>query len=478
MLHRPGELTSTGMVLGTVEYIAPEQGLGQAIDCRSDLYSVGVVMYRLLSGRLPFNAEHPSALIYHHVHTPPPPMSQVAPDVPKRLVAIVDRLLRKSAGERYQNAQEVLHDLDQFRDDHPDLKVAANFQGFARNGSIEAVAFREPPADSNTTNWTKSHSEVWPKDAPTAPHSSAEASGGARPRPRLIVGAIAVLLVVAAIGILVNRGNRPQLPANGLTGTSSTTQPIAAAPEQVVQPLPMTPDQRAAEWFLRLGGVGQVVAAQATRDVATAADLPQGPYRVVKIDLSRRENVNDEELAGLPSLSDLKELNLAVTKVTDAGVRAMPDLPRLQYLYLSQTDTGDAALESLPRYSQIHMLNLDNTLITDKGLSNVAALVQIEVLSMSSTSVSDVGVMELRKLPKLLMLGLNGTQVGDAGMDHVKNFTLLTHLHLSQTRLTDKGLKALTGLEKLTQLEVRDTRVTDEGVAAVKAALPGCNITR
>src|SRR5262245_52073328 len=93
--------TSTGVVLGTVDYIAPEQGQGRNVDCRSDLYSLGVVMYQLLSGRLPFLAKDSMAVIYQHVHEPLPPVTAFAPELPEHLVAIVERLLAKNPNDRY-----------------------------------------------------------------------------------------------------------------------------------------------------------------------------------------------------------------------------------------------------------------------------------------------------------------------------------------------------------------------------------------
>ena len=104
-------MTATGVVVGTLDYVSPEQGQGQPIDGRSDLYSVGVLLYQMLSGRLPFVADNPMALIFQHVHEPPPPLGKTAPGVPNAVVAVVDRLLAKSPADRPQSATHVLHDL-------------------------------------------------------------------------------------------------------------------------------------------------------------------------------------------------------------------------------------------------------------------------------------------------------------------------------------------------------------------------------
>ncbi len=107
--------TSTGMVLGTADYIAPEQGLGNAVDHRCDLYSLGVVMYQLFAGRLPFLARESTAVIFQHVYVAAPALSDLAPHVPQPVAAIVEKLLAKSPDERYQSAGDLLRDLRAFR---------------------------------------------------------------------------------------------------------------------------------------------------------------------------------------------------------------------------------------------------------------------------------------------------------------------------------------------------------------------------
>ncbi len=107
--------TATGVVMGTVDYISPEQGRGQAVDGRSDLYSLGVLLYQMLSGRLPFQADNPTALVFQHVYETAPALSQVAPEVPSPLASIIEKLLAKAPADRYQSAAELLADLRAFR---------------------------------------------------------------------------------------------------------------------------------------------------------------------------------------------------------------------------------------------------------------------------------------------------------------------------------------------------------------------------
>jgi serine/threonine protein kinase/WD40 repeat protein len=127
--------TSMGTVLGTADYIAPEQGLGKTVDCRSDLYSTGVVLYQLLCGRLPFIASESTAVIYQHVHEPPPLLGEVAPEVPAALATIVDKLLAKLPEDRYQTAADALADVRAVRTGHSELVLPASLTAETKNGT-------------------------------------------------------------------------------------------------------------------------------------------------------------------------------------------------------------------------------------------------------------------------------------------------------------------------------------------------------
>jgi serine/threonine protein kinase/WD40 repeat protein len=112
-------LTATGVVVGTVQYMSPEQARGRMVDGRSDLYSLGVLLYQMLSGELPFTATGTTALIYQHVYEPPRPLIEVAPTISPVLGVIVDKLLAKAPNDRYAAAAIVAADLQAYLDQQP-----------------------------------------------------------------------------------------------------------------------------------------------------------------------------------------------------------------------------------------------------------------------------------------------------------------------------------------------------------------------
>ncbi len=135
-------MTATGVILGTVDYISPEQARGLDVDGRSDLNCVGVLLYRMLSGELPFKADIPTALIFQHVYEQPRPLTEVAPQVPEALAVIVHTLMQKSPDDRYQTAGDVLNDLHAFREDRPLSSGFLSQESLVPPDGADAVAWR------------------------------------------------------------------------------------------------------------------------------------------------------------------------------------------------------------------------------------------------------------------------------------------------------------------------------------------------
>jgi len=114
-LSSPAEdLTQTGSVMGTATYFSPEQAQGLPVDPRSDLYSLGVVLYEMVAGRTPFTGDSPLSIAYKHVQDQPEPPSRIIPDLPAGMDAIILKLLSKKPDDRYASAEELRADLRRF----------------------------------------------------------------------------------------------------------------------------------------------------------------------------------------------------------------------------------------------------------------------------------------------------------------------------------------------------------------------------
>ena len=100
-------LTRKGAIFGTPEYMAPEQGMGQPVDASADQYALGVMMFEMLAGGRPFSAKSPLEMVQKHIREAPPKLSNVAPNIPPPVVAVVERMMAKKPADRFPDVTAV-----------------------------------------------------------------------------------------------------------------------------------------------------------------------------------------------------------------------------------------------------------------------------------------------------------------------------------------------------------------------------------
>ncbi|MET8831053.1 protein kinase [Streptomyces sp. NPDC004610] len=206
-------MTQTGMVVGTPQYLSPEQALGRGVDARSDLYSVGIMLFQLVTGRLPFEADSPLAIAYAHVQEEPVTASAINRALPPAVDALITRALKKNPNERFPTAEsmrdECLRVAGSFHAAPPSIVPGAPAQSGAGVGS---AVF--PPVGQVGGGPGAPQGAVQTPYQPVPPQQHHQPYGAA-----------------PAYGYPPQQAGY-QTPAAGYGGTSSATPPYSISPQQ------------------------------------------------------------------------------------------------------------------------------------------------------------------------------------------------------------------------------------------------------
>jgi serine/threonine protein kinase/Tfp pilus assembly protein PilF len=156
-----GQDTLAGAVLGTVSYMAPEQALGRNVDQRSDLFSAGVVIYEMLTGKLPFEGRSFGEVVDAILHHVPPPVTRLNHAVPLSLESLVRKALEKNADLRYQTAREMFVDLQRVRTELDEFERHGHLRSSANHGQAVVPAPDNAIAVVTFTNITREPADEW-----------------------------------------------------------------------------------------------------------------------------------------------------------------------------------------------------------------------------------------------------------------------------------------------------------------------------
>jgi Tol biopolymer transport system component len=247
MVESASQLTKSGVGVGTPAYMSPEQGQGTPVDARSDLYSLGVVLYEMVTGRVPYEAETPMAVVLKHITAPLPMPRSLNPTLSEAAERVILKAMAKNPDDRFQTAQEMVEALERALEETtvlgwpseetqaepvPPVETVTP----AETLPVEAVSVREQPAEALPVQAPDVEAppvEALPVEAPVT-----EALPEERPArvpfvkrlPLWAWGAIGLFVVLVAVGgALVATGGWERLVARDRTTPTATSEPISRA---------------------------------------------------------------------------------------------------------------------------------------------------------------------------------------------------------------------------------------------------------
>ncbi len=224
------KLTKAGMILGTPAYMSPEQAQGEEVDQCTDIYSLGVVLYHMLTGTVPFARTTPAAVLMAHVAYEPPSIMQLNPSVPKPVEAVVLKAMAKDRRQRYQSAGQLAHDLQ--------MAIMGQMPAGLKLPPAAVSLPSQPP----TTQMPAPAATVPPTFVTPAP-SAVPAPAKSKASPLILAGLGAAVLVVlcisglavaAALGVFNSRvktATPPPVATSALPAVTLLAAPNLKAPE-------------------------------------------------------------------------------------------------------------------------------------------------------------------------------------------------------------------------------------------------------
>ncbi len=411
-------LTQTGDVFGSPLYMSPEQASGKRVDARSDIYSLGCLMYEVLTGKPPLQADTMIQTMFMHLNTRPPALVQKAEGkvFPVGLEYVVQKCLEKEPSRRYQTMYELKLDL---------IKILAE-------QSIKEQKFLPPAKKKRSPNLSECLQIVF--------------------ATFVFLAAGYSIVQQFAMHALVERREEEALttekkltsalqeldsqPLEGITAEAFTLQEIAQRKDSIDFPGMVADD--------------------------AALKLLEGNVRIRSLGL-RSSNISPTGFKHL-QFPNLQRLDLQDNEISVELLDAITHLPELNSLSLSTTTLTDLDLMQISKINKLTALNLTRTRITDKGCKILAGMTSLQELHISANlQISDTGVSELKNLKNLQLLDLNHTSVTDTGIASLKLLPNLTDLILDSTHVTDGVLKTLSKMH-LKKLFLGDCDITNRAV--------------
>lgn len=516
----PAGLTNTGDILGSPAYMSPEQANGRAIDHRTDIYSLGCVMFEALTGTLPFKGATALEIVSHHINAPAPLISDASlNEFPKELVQLVARCLEKDPNNRVQSMTEL-------RDNLLDILVKAGAASSSKSEPNPATSARHSQKMvvviccigicllmlvSNGILLVKKY-EAENAHQVQQIRSDQEAAAAAQ----YDGNAVARQLIQEQLRkwhpggeVTINYDNHdvdleefshfpPSATWVSLENSSVKGPGLAYLIRYPLDFLSLNDSSATDRAFLEIKHMKKLINLQVDNVSITDSSfkhLSAVPLERISVRLNR---LHDEALKHIAQIKTLKHLQCGKNdQLTGDGYAELKNLPLLQNLDVLDNPIDVKTAKAIAQL-KIHTINLSNTSINDDGLKELsvmpnlrnislgdcqnvsgagmkffANLPQLDTVNLEDTKhISDKDVEFIKSCPKLKTLDVRGTDVTDKTMELVGNSSIKT-LFIIRDNITDRGLAYLLKNKHLKSVEVGENHISQEALNNFNKLRPG-----
>ncbi len=449
-------ISHSGVLIGTVTVISPEQARGHATDARSDVYSMGCLMFKVLTGRFPFEGDTPMEIAYRQINDKAPTLNSVAPEqkFSIEIEQIIARALAKTPDDRFPSMSALEQQL----------------------GSIlcvgEADGIQKEVASPNFQLFNEIEQQT-----------TGDTAGTSKKGVSPVVGtALVVMLALAALGLFISpttnqisdqhplsEDQNKILTLGGLPLRSSEDTIWYLLNDQKWRRVPKLDDTVIAELASpQRAEVKRINMRKASFDSIRLQKLLE--LNIVSLDL-RDTLTDDATLRVIARFPSVRALMLSGCKnVTNEGIKAIAKLPNLTALNIGGTGITDEVIPALVKNKSLRHLNIeDNKLITDAAVAPLVTAQQLESLDISATSISKNGVKLLLAAPSnIALLTLAGLNLTDGLFESITLRPNLVLLDLSNNKLlSDRLFPCLRNSNNLRYLNTDDCPgITESAMAS------------
>jgi Protein kinase domain/Leucine Rich repeat len=440
-------LTQTGDIFGSPYYMSPEQAVGRGIDERSDIYSLGCLLYEMLTGVQPFRGASAFETLYMHMNEAAPTLKQnsLTQQFTVPVEKLVAKALAKGQASRWQSMSEFEHELSSLH-----KVIESPFQNLLNHvESEQRIKFKL---------------NVWQSSVISA-----------------ILLAAAVVLIWYWSSFQPEVYVKPEISAQedlknqNLDDSNKLADAVILNGGTDINLIGLDVTDQGLKGFQKRN---DVVKLNLCGTAVSSDGMKYLTHLPLKILLLTQTDLTDQGMPAIGKIKDLNRVDIDRTYITSKGLANLANLPNLTDLSVKEDKLDDAAFAVFTRLPKLEVLDIGkNANITNAGVSKLSTLSNLKVLRMGNMPVSDEGLADFGKLHKLRTLDLSETDITDKALDKISGLPLRS-LNLSGTAVSDDGILLLKQCLTLDHLRISSCpKVTKAAVRELKRSLPHCKIS-